>query len=48
MMHKWEKLKREYINKIKYTYYMALTEFPFIKKSKRYNILIKTESSALI
>ena len=45
IIYKWEKLRREYINKIGYTYCVAFVELLFIKKSKRYNILIKAESS---
>ena len=47
MIYKWEELRREYINKIGYTYCVALAELPSIKRSKRYDILIKVESSAL-
>ena len=47
MIYKWEKLKREYINKIKYIYYVVFKELLSTKKNKKYNILIKVKSSTL-
>ena len=41
------KIKKKYINKIKYIYYIAFTKFLSTKKNKKHNILIKIKSLTL-